>query len=1039
MIVHQGQVVTFYSYDEGVGRSFLTANVAATLAAWGNSVVCVDWDLEEAALHRYFAPYVHATEPGLLELTEDIRAGRDARWSDHLTRVEVPGAGRIDFIAAGPRGTPTYRQRVQSLNWNTLYDEYHFGTYLEQLRSELKSAYDFVLMDSRTGLTEVGAICAVQLPDLLVAVVGPNERSVDGTINVADRIPPARDRLVFDRLALPVVPVISHADVSDMIDFGEPQVAMAHERLAYLCRPWLPVKARPIEMLSCTTLPAIPESLRTRLATVDSRTYSRPDSLSWAVDNLSALLMNGLEHSRILLTDRDQFVRQARTLNASRAMSYDLYISAPARYGERVEDLADALREGGLLTFTNTRFDPELAPITDQVQAAIRASRHLVLVIDERLEADQQFELEAFLSETVQRNTDSHVVVVWVGTVRPAPRGLSQIQALEWTGKWSTAADIELALQLRWRGDTSQWIASLEQRLRNFRRDHDVVAATRRRLAQAYLDRGKPADAVLTAQALLADLEEADGSDSARTLLARALLAMMYHAAGQLPEAREQYQIALDGQSRTLGETHPQTLRTRYGLGRVFHSAHRLTEARQQFKLALNGQRKVLGPNHPDTLRSGLAIARVLVRRGQLTQAIQMYQQILERMTSQLGPRHPETLQAGALLARAYRLDNRLSAAISAFRRIRDEQMHVLGAHHQDTLGTQARLASALQARGQLHDAEGLFQETLNSQRHILGTNHPEFLQTQVSLADVWVARGRVDEAIDLYRLALVGQRRMLGHDHPDTLQTELRLVKAHALSDRTAPDSDLERVTLETVEGYLHETMATARDRGDLELAARTLHQLGAVEAQRERYDSVISYYEDALRLELSMGNRRAAATTNYQLGLIAQRQGRPDQAARYFERASAEAEAGQDTSTCIAAQFRLGELAARDKRPEDVLDHYRKALDTAEEDDDRAAALVRIGEAMVIQGENEEAEEHYRQALAIEPDTYTRARILRNLAELAMARGQLDVARNWYEQALDAGQASDENAFVSEVAFRLGRLDGSAGASDQRATAGV
>ena len=56
-----GEVVTFYSYKGGTGRTMALANVAWILAANGKRVLVVDWDLESPGLHRFFRPFL---EPG---------------------------------------------------------------------------------------------------------------------------------------------------------------------------------------------------------------------------------------------------------------------------------------------------------------------------------------------------------------------------------------------------------------------------------------------------------------------------------------------------------------------------------------------------------------------------------------------------------------------------------------------------------------------------------------------------------------------------------------------------------------------------------------------------------------------------------------------------------------------------------------------------------------------------------------------------------------------------------------------------------------
>jgi len=49
-----GEIISFYSYKGGVGRSMAVANVATLLAHYGRRVLVVDFDLEAPGLHRYF-------------------------------------------------------------------------------------------------------------------------------------------------------------------------------------------------------------------------------------------------------------------------------------------------------------------------------------------------------------------------------------------------------------------------------------------------------------------------------------------------------------------------------------------------------------------------------------------------------------------------------------------------------------------------------------------------------------------------------------------------------------------------------------------------------------------------------------------------------------------------------------------------------------------------------------------------------------------------------------------------------------------------
>ena len=71
-----GNIITFYSYKGGTGRSMAVANIAWILASNGKRVLTVDWDLEAPGLHRYFAPFLSDKDltgsEGLIDLLTQI-------------------------------------------------------------------------------------------------------------------------------------------------------------------------------------------------------------------------------------------------------------------------------------------------------------------------------------------------------------------------------------------------------------------------------------------------------------------------------------------------------------------------------------------------------------------------------------------------------------------------------------------------------------------------------------------------------------------------------------------------------------------------------------------------------------------------------------------------------------------------------------------------------------------------------------------------------------------------------------------------------
>jgi len=230
-----GRIITFYSYKGGTGRSMALANLAWILAANGKRVLMMDWDLEAPGLHRYFHPFLAdkelSTSRGLLDLLVDYAdmaiqppvEGESDEWYEPLTNLSpyilgvnfesFPRNGRIDLLAAGRQGS-TYASKLQAFDWNTFYDRLGGGAYLEALKKKLRADYDYVLVDSRTGVTDTAGICTVQLPDTLVIVFTYNNQSIRGALAVAQSALDARKQLPaqFSTTPFRVFPVPSRVD-----------------------------------------------------------------------------------------------------------------------------------------------------------------------------------------------------------------------------------------------------------------------------------------------------------------------------------------------------------------------------------------------------------------------------------------------------------------------------------------------------------------------------------------------------------------------------------------------------------------------------------------------------------------------------------------------------------------------------------------------------------------------------------------------------------------------------------------------------------
>jgi len=206
-----GQIITFYSYKGGTGRSMALANVAWILASNGKRVLMVDWDLEAPGLHRYIHPFLRDKElrssDGVIEFVVNFAAAAvtppppgdesQAMWYVPLANVlryatslnwdSFRKPGLIDFIPAGRQG-PAYATSVNFFNWQQFYEKLGGHAFLEAAKDKMRRVYDYVLIDSRTGVSDTSGICTIQMPDIVVLCFTLNTQSIEGAVAVAESI-----------------------------------------------------------------------------------------------------------------------------------------------------------------------------------------------------------------------------------------------------------------------------------------------------------------------------------------------------------------------------------------------------------------------------------------------------------------------------------------------------------------------------------------------------------------------------------------------------------------------------------------------------------------------------------------------------------------------------------------------------------------------------------------------------------------------------------------------------------------------------------
>lgn len=187
------ETITFYSYKGGVGRTLAVANVATYLALLGQKVVALDFDLEAPGLHYKLLPNYSPSQLGQLHgLVDYISAALAASSSEPPKLqeyiIKVPTASRLPgevwLMPAGGAPSSKYWKKLSQLNWHDfLYkDDAEGAVFFLELKEAIDSLLrpDVLLIDSRTGITEISGVATTLLADKVVCMLLNNRENLEG-------------------------------------------------------------------------------------------------------------------------------------------------------------------------------------------------------------------------------------------------------------------------------------------------------------------------------------------------------------------------------------------------------------------------------------------------------------------------------------------------------------------------------------------------------------------------------------------------------------------------------------------------------------------------------------------------------------------------------------------------------------------------------------------------------------------------------------------------------------------------------------------
>ena len=183
------KIIAIHSFRGGTGKSNITANVAALLAAQGRRVGVIDTDIQSPGIHVLFGLHGDTVEHSL----NDYLWGKcSIQQTAHPVRAGAAG-GQIFLVPSSIKANAI----VQVLRQG--YDMQLLTTAFRELIDTLK--LDVLLIDTHPGLNEE-TLFALAIATALAIVLRPDEQDYEGTgvaLGVARALDVPQMRLVVNK------------------------------------------------------------------------------------------------------------------------------------------------------------------------------------------------------------------------------------------------------------------------------------------------------------------------------------------------------------------------------------------------------------------------------------------------------------------------------------------------------------------------------------------------------------------------------------------------------------------------------------------------------------------------------------------------------------------------------------------------------------------------------------------------------------------------------------------------------------------------
>ena len=359
-------------------------------------------------------------------------------------------------------------------------------------------------------------------------------------------------------------------------------------------------------------------------------------------------------------------------------------------------------------------------------------------------------------------------------------------------------------------------------------------------LANSKLAVGEVDQALELYQSALESNRRRYGDNHPTTIASTHVLANAYRQAGDLQKAIPLLEETLAAGRKHLGEKHPHCITYLNNLALAYRDAGRLQEAADSLQQALTWIQAEMGEDHPNALTTMDLLGMTHYALGDFSKAQTMLEESLRLSVGKLGPTHPSTLITRINLASVFDATGHTEDSIRMLEEIvplcRDE----MGENHQHTLAAKLKLVQGYHRLGDSSRALPMGEELFEQFQRQLGPAHAKTMVAANLLATLYTSADRPEDALPILQEALESCRQNLGDKHSYTLAIMVNLAAAHRALQN---DQEALRLTAEALEGF----QTTLGDEHPKTIGVMGV--LGRAYVDNGRVEEGVSLLEDTVR----------------------------------------------------------------------------------------------------------------------------------------------------------------------------------------------